>query len=302
MKFEVVDVKPPEDKPWQKLEKELLKLPVGKDLKVSDVSKAEMKKLFEAISLYSKLNIAVTKEGDGYRVTVAGHKAEAQVLPPAEAAPAPAAPASDTETKDKTFVMTSLGSSYIKEASSLANLHGAVRIPKSLFAKRGSRAVYQALMQWRKLGHAVDARAQKKSKSLLIPRAGTERVILRKDRVGVWFGSVKNRMEALTRPDAPKQEPAKMLQQIPPRIAHGHPHVHTPAAGKTTLKITEPTKFPTGNKCFVCTGSGQSVCGDTSVATYKGVKVCRVHLNLLQRGAVLYARPKITRGQMLLKK
>jgi hypothetical protein len=315
MKFEVVDVKPPEDKPWQKLEKELLKLPVGKDLKVSDISKAEMKKLSDAIGLYSKLKITVTKEGDGYRVAIAGHKGEASVLPPtppapvgtpAAAAPAPQPQAQvDTSHKGKTFTVSSLGTHYIKELSALANKLGAVRVPKSLFKERGKRAIYQALMQWRKLGHNVDARAQKKSKSLLIPRAGTERVVLRKDRVGVWFGSVKNRMEALTRPDSQPApvKPVSLQVTAPPRLAHGHATsaVYEPRK-PDSIKIGEPMKFPTGNRCFVCIGNGQSVCGDTSSFTYKGVKICRVHMNLLRKGAVLYARPKITRGQMLLKK
>ena len=218
------------------------------------------------------------------------------------------------------FTVESLGAYYVEELSALANKHGAVRVPKSLFK---GRTTY-ALGKLRELGHNVDGRKIRRAKFVVVPRAGDGgRVVLRPDLAGRWNGIVAKKMEALTAPAAPAPEAvvpsvpvAKQTFQKPPAAVRPAPSVETKArkiadavarvngdapSGTTRINLTEPRRFPTGgNYCAICVGSGESVCGEASVSTYRHVKICRVHLKLLQNGARLYARPRKSGGQIMI--
>lgn len=299
MKFEYVKVE--EKMPmWRELERQLVDCPAGHAVR-ADINGYKLGALIASINKHSEFIRAETFIQNGARcarvVRRLNHAA------PSVSAGEPTADIQAPGPSSGTYVVSSLGSFYIKELSKLANEHGKIRVPKALFTKRDHGALTYALGKLRALGHAVDGRSQRKSRSIVIPRATQSgRIILRPDLQGNIFGMSLKKLDELTRPDA--QGVSAHVTQAAQTAPVVTVHVPQPSEKKKAevIRLTEPAKFPTGNKCFICIGNGQSVCGARSDATYKGVKICRQHIRLLNSGACLYARQSMSRGPVLIKK
>lgn len=306
MKFEYIKVeeKAPE---WSRLEASLSECPAGHAVTVDGASWQKLSALVRKINAHSTaLRAKMFKQG-GKLCVMAVERLGSEGKPRAVAAEQ-----KDSDTSKGVFTVTSLGGFYIEELSALANKHGAIRVPKSLFSGRDKNSLRYALTELRRRGHAVDGRAQRSSKSILIPKASGERVILRPDLKGKLFGKALENLERLTAPPAQQPAAPSPAAQVP-QPTHAAPAVNGSSNGKEagskarrkgdTIRLTAPAQFPTGNRCFVCVGAGNvTVCGEHSVATYKRVKVCRTHMKLLQAGARLFARTSMTRGAFVLTK
>lgn len=282
MKFEIVDEKPPEEKPWEIIARELGKLAKGKDLFVSDVTSHQMSAIKIGLSKHTDLKVSASKERGGYRLIVTGHRKApvAETKPPAPAAVTPPAPApkrvvAKTPVRDRVL-------KCIKEEPGI--LHS-------------------------KLGRRFSGKDSKEFNSV-IAELIRDKIIV--DTVVPWRGplgmkttyclnhpAVTPTVEA---PPVPVSVPAHEAAPAPAKTHHHHHSAKTISVVESVVakKKEKENKFPTGNKCFA-TVKDDAVCGDSSDVTYKNVRLCRRHMRLLNSRGGIFVRVSETRKPILLK-
>ncbi len=283
MKFEIVDEKPPEEKPWEIIARELGKLSKGKDLFVSDVTSHQMSAITGAIGKHTDLKVAVSKERGGYRIIVTGHKKAAPVAEtkPHVAPEAVAQPAPPKRVVTKTPVRDRV-LKFIKEEPGI--LHS-------------------------KLGRRFSGKDSKEFNSV-IAELIRDKVIV--DTVVPWRGPLGmkttyciNHPSVIPTVEAPPvpvtaAPPAPPPPAAPAAPRHGHNHHSAKTIAVVEAVVAKKKKFPTGNKCFA-TVKDDAVCGDSSDVTYKNVRLCRRHMRLLNSRGGIFVQVSETRKPILLK-